>query len=114
MIRPRSDGPTRPSAGWRRLARVCETIGIVAFACFFFARLGLFFYYIRDRPLESRPSLGWTEPLGWGRYGSTREAANLWSLFLWNGIAFGVIAVGQGIRIYKLGEYPFENKTPRF
>lgn len=78
---------------------------MAAFACFFIARLGLFFYDIWDRPLEAQPSLGRTEHLGWGRYGSTRETANLSSLGWCNGVAFRVFAVGQGIRISKLGEH---------
>ena len=90
--------------GWRRLARACERIGATAFACLFTWQLILFFYYIWDRPLEPQPSLGRTVLLGWGRYGSLREAANLSRLMWWGFIAFGVVAVGQGIRIYKLGE----------
>jgi hypothetical protein len=114
MRAPRSDRATRLCNGWRRLAKACETIGVAAFACCFIARLGLFFYYIWHRPLGARPSLGWTEALGWGRYGSIHEAANLSSLWWGIGAAFGVIVAGQFVRIYKLGEHVFENKTQRF
>ena len=97
---------------WRRLARACQRIGVIAFACLFIGQLVLFFYYVWDRPLGAQPSLGWTVYLGWGRYGSVREAANL-SLLMWLGfIAFGVVAVGQGIRIYKLGENVFGRTIP--
>jgi hypothetical protein len=89
---------------WRRRARACEGIGATAFACLFTGRLTLFFYYIWDRPVGEERGLGWTIPLGWGRYGSVREATNLFSLDLGVIIAFGIIAVGFGIRQYKLGE----------
>ena len=99
---------TGPSADrWRRLARACEGIGATAFACLFTGRLILFFYYIWDRPVGAQPGLGWTIHLGWGRYGSVREAANLSSLMWWAFIAFAIIAVGSGIRLYKLGENIF-------
>jgi len=92
---------------WRRLARACERIGVIAFACLFTGQLILFYYYACDRPVGAQPSLGWTVHLGAGRYGSVREAANLSLLMWWGFIAFGVVAVGQGIRIYKLGENVF-------
>ena len=97
---------------WRRLARACERVGATASACLFTGQLILFFYYIWDRPLGAQPSLAWTVHLGWGRYGSVREAANLSSLMWWGFITLGIIAVGQGIRIYKLGENVFR-KTKR-
>jgi hypothetical protein len=85
---------------------------MIAFACLFAGQLILFFYYVWDRPLGAQPSLGRTVYLGWGRYGSVREAANLSSLMWWAFIAFGAIAVGQGIRIYKLGENAFGRTKP--
>ena len=88
-------------------------MGATAFAWLFTGLLVLFFYYVWDRPLGAQPNLEWTVHLGWGRYGSAREAANLSSL-MWRGfIAFGVVAVGQGIRVYKLGEDIF-GRTRRF
>jgi len=90
--------------GWRRMARACQNIGVTAFVCLFIGQLILFFYYVWDRPLGPQASLGWTVHLGWGRYGSLREAASISRLMWWGFIAFGVVAVGQGIRIYKLGE----------
>jgi hypothetical protein len=90
--------------GWRRLAKAGERIGATAFACWFIGQLILFFSYIWDRPLAAQPRLGWTVPLGWGRYGSVREAANLSWLMWWSFIALGIIAIGSGIRLYKLGE----------
>ena len=98
---------------WRRVAKGCERIGVIAFVCFFIGQLALFFYYAWGRPLGAQPSLGWTVYLGWGRWGSVREAANLSSLMWWDFIAFGVVAVGQGIRIYNLGE-DLLSKTARF
>ena len=92
---------------WRRLAKACEAIGMTAFICLFGGRLILFFYYIWDRPVGAQPGLGWTVHLGWGRYGSIGEAANLSWLMLWVFIAFGIIAIGSAIRIYKLGENVF-------
>jgi hypothetical protein len=92
---------------WSILAKVCETVGFIAFLSLFTAWLVLFFYYGWDRPVGPRPDSGWTEHLGWGRYGSRREAGHLFWL-LWYAIAaFGVIAVGKAVRIYKLGENVF-------
>jgi len=51
--------------------------------------------------------------LGWGRYGSVREATNLSSLMWAAFIAFGIITIGSGIRLYKLGENVFA-KTKQF
>jgi hypothetical protein len=95
---------------WRRLAKACEAIGMTAFVCLFGGRLILFFYYVWDRPVGAQPSAGWTEHLGWGRYGSIREATNLSWLFLSAALAFGIIAIGSAIRIYKLGENVFGNR----
>ena len=98
---------------WRRFAKACEGIGMTAFACLFTARLILFFYYIWDRPVGAQPGLAWTIHLGWGRYGSVREASNLSSLMWWGAIAFAIIFIGGAIRVYKLGENVF-GKTKQF
>jgi hypothetical protein len=77
------------------------------FACSFGGRLLLFFYYIWARPVGAQAGLGWTVHLGWGRYGSTREAVILSSLMWCAFIGFGIIAIGSAIRIYKLRENVF-------
>jgi hypothetical protein len=84
---------------------------MTAFICLSGWREVLFFYYIWDRPVGTQPGLGWTEPLGWGRYGSIREAANLFWLMLSGALAFGIMATGGAIRICKLGENVFSNRT---
>ena len=88
-------------------------IGMTTFICLFSAGQILFFYYIWDRPIGPQPDLGWTVPLGWGRYGSLREAANLSSLMLWALIPFATMFIGNAIRVYKLGENGF-GKTKQF
>ena len=98
---------------WRRLAKACELIGMITFICLFSAGQILFFYYIWDRPVGPQPDLGWTVPLGWGRYGSIREAANLSSFRWWLLIAYCIIMIRSAIRIYKLGENVF-GKTKQF
>src|SRR5438046_7225608 len=66
---------------WRRLAKVIEAIGTLGFMALFCARLTVFFDLIWDRPLGAQPARGWTEHLGWGRYGLPSEAATLNWLF---------------------------------
>ena len=88
-------------------------MGATAFVCLFCGYLILFCYYIWDRPVGAQQGLGWTIHLGWGRYGSVREAANLSLLLWWAFIAFGIIAIGNAIRVYKLGENVF-GKTNQF
>jgi len=72
----------------------------------FTGQLILFFYYIWDRPVGAQPGLGWTIHLGWGRYGSEREATNLSSLMWWGAIAFAILGVLIGVSVLQLNPSP--------
>ena len=94
---------------WKAMARCLEVVGATAFFSLFVSFFALVTYYASTRPLGPQPDHGWTSAMRWGAYGTPDEAAFVDSVLWWAVMSFGVIAIGMGIRIYKLGE----DLTPR-
>ena len=89
-------------AKWLRVTGIVCCIGVTV------AHFVLLDHYERQRPVIPRPEQGMTVALSWThpvRYGTQQDASRsqwLFELFL---PSFGLIAVGEFIRIYKLDDY---------
>ncbi|HEY4838020.1 MAG TPA: hypothetical protein VIH72_05410 [Candidatus Acidoferrales bacterium] len=94
---------------WRIAAKILQYGGGIAFIIMFIALTTLTVYYKATRPPQPKPEYGWTQGLSWtypGVYGTPKEESHLQSLFTWLALPFGLVVVGEGIRIRKLGVDP--------
>jgi hypothetical protein len=93
---------------WRVVAKFLQVIGVVCCIAFFVSHFALLAYYSGHRPRVPEPEHGWTVGLTWTHpvsYGSERDERRsqwLFGLFL---PSFGLIALGEMIKIYKLDDY---------
>jgi len=99
-----------PSAAnkWRVLSRILKVMGAAGFLATFALLLFLTGYYSAKRPHSPQPELGWTVPLTWTHptsYGTAREEGRLDWLHWWGLPCFGLIALGEAIKIYILNDY---------
>ena len=90
---------------WRRLVKALRVAGGVCCVVLFIAHFALLAYFSANRPQqphsESRftVALDWTHPT---RYGTVQDESLSQWLFELFFPCFGLIAVGEMIRIYKL------------
>ena len=60
------------------------------------------------RPPAPEPERGWTVGISWThptRYGTAQEEDRVLRLFFWFFPSFGLIALGEGIKMYVLDDY---------
>jgi|SRR5579863_3216806 hypothetical protein len=93
---------------WRILARLLQVIG--ATGCIFSVICGqvLTSYYSTKRPHTPEAERGWTISIEWTHppsYGTPQEANHVLWLFRLFFPCFGMIALGEAIKIYKLDDY---------
>jgi hypothetical protein len=93
---------------WRVLARVLKIVGAVGFVAVFVYSMALISYYSAKRPHVPQPERGWTVGLTWthpASYGTRQEESRLQWLAWWSVPLFGLMALGEAIKIYKLDDY---------
>ena len=93
---------------WGLLSKVLKTIGGVSCVLIFTCLLGVIVVYSSSRPHTPQPERGWTVGLTWTHptsYGTAQEERLLLWLHWWFFPAFGLIALGEAIKIYKLDDY---------
>jgi len=96
------------AARWRVLSRALKIIGVVGCFVTFGLPIGLARYYSTRRPHEPHPELGWTVGLTWTHppsYGTPEEENRLHGAFDWYFPFFGVILLGEAVKIYKLNDH---------
>ncbi|HEX3436683.1 MAG TPA: hypothetical protein VHT24_07930 [Pseudacidobacterium sp.] len=93
---------------WRSLAKWLRMVGIVCFAVSFLSWLALVeVYYPFKRPVLAQPERGWTIPLSWTHpplYGAAKDEKRIEWLFQMMLPGFGLVVLGELIKIYKLGD----------
>lgn len=65
-------------------------------------------FYGARRPHAPQPGHGWTVGLTWthpSSYGTAQEENRLQCLLRSFIYSFGLVALGEGIKVYKLGDY---------
>jgi hypothetical protein len=92
---------------WRIIYKMLRFAGFAGCATTFLLLTALTGYYSANRPHVPQPEREWTVQLYWSvappSYGTVAENELLLTVF-WSGIVFFlVIAIGEAIRIYKLG-----------
>jgi hypothetical protein len=99
---------TRAAQRWRVLSRALRVIGAVGFAVVFLWSALLISYYSAKRPHAPLPERGWTVGLEWTHptsFGTAQEENRLlWCSWLALPF-FGLVALGEIIKIYKLDDY---------
>jgi 4-hydroxybenzoate polyprenyltransferase len=93
---------------WRFLSRVLKLIGALSFILSFMYSMVLISYYSTKRPHVPQPERGWTVGLIWTHppsYGTAQEENRLQWLHWWLLPSFCLIALGEAVKIYKLGDY---------
>jgi hypothetical protein len=93
---------------WRALSRALRVIGAVGCIATFGCQMFLIGYYTDKRPHAPLPERGWSVGLNWTHplsYGTAQEANRLLWLQWWFFPFFGVIALSETIKIYKLKDY---------
>jgi hypothetical protein len=94
--------------GWTKLSNALRYV----WATVFFGGAVAFFafgqYANFERPHAPDSDKGWTVMIPWsyGAYGTTAERDLVLRWFNCQIYSFGIIAAGEAIRIYKLGENP--------
>jgi hypothetical protein len=94
--------------GWRILARILRIVGAVGYVVIFLYSIALISYYSAKRPHVPQPQRGWTVGLTWthpASYGTAQEESRLQWLRWWSVPLFGLIALGETIKIYMLDDY---------
>jgi hypothetical protein len=93
---------------WRVLARTTKIIGAMGFVVISLWLMLLISYYTAKRPHAPQPERGWTVGLEWTHpvsYGTKQEESRIlwlhWSVLPF----FGLVALGEIIKIYKLDDY---------
>jgi hypothetical protein len=101
---------------WRSLAKWLRVVGGIGGVGFFLSFLILVeVYYPSRRPEVSQPGKGyvtaltWTHPVRYGTGLDERRSQWLFNLFF---PAFGLIAAGELIKIYGLGDYSGLRRRP--
>jgi hypothetical protein len=98
----------RTAKKWRVLSLVLKVIGVVGCVVTFGFLMVLISYYSAKRPHAPQPERGWTVGLTWTHppsYGTVQEENRLFWLHWWFVPSFGLIALGEAIKIYKLDHY---------
>ena len=93
---------------WRLFARVLKVMGGAGFVLSFTYSLILTSYYSAKRPHVPQPERDWTISIEWTHppsYGTAEEANRVKLLFQLCLPFFGLIALGEAIKIYKLADY---------
>jgi hypothetical protein len=93
---------------WRAFASILRAIGSLGYVGIFASSMFLIAYYSDKRTHAPQPEPGWTVPLSWTHptsYGTAREEDRLQRLALWFIPSFGLIALGEAIKAYKLNDY---------
>ena len=93
---------------WRLVARALKAIGTIGFILSFACWLLLTSYYSAKRPHAPQTERGWTIVIEWTHppsYGTAREASRVQRLFLLFIPFFGLMALGEAIKTYKLNDY---------
>ena len=98
--------------GWILFSKILRYAGFTACALCFLGTNALAQYANFTRPHSPDTTKGWTVVIPWsyGAYGTRHEQERVMLFFNSFFFGFGVIALGEAIRIYKLGEYP--NRLP--
>ena len=107
---------TSGNESWRILARWLQITGVAFVIALFVAEAALLLYYSANRPDVPRPEQGLTVGLTWthpARYGTEQDERRSRLLFDLGFYSFGLIAAGEIIRIYKLGDYSGLRNRPR-
>lgn len=97
----------RTAKKWRVLSRVLKVIGVVGCVVTFGYLMFQITYYSATRPRAPQAERGWTVGLTWTHppsYGTAQEENHLFWLHWWFFPSFGLIALGEAIKIYKLDE----------
>ena len=92
---------------WRIIYKIVRLAGAAGCVSTFLLLVVLTGYYSANRPHVPQPEHGWTVRLNWSvappSYGTVAENELLLKVF-WSFLPFFlVIAIGEAIRIYKLG-----------
>ncbi|HXN98249.1 MAG TPA: hypothetical protein VN881_04200 [Candidatus Acidoferrales bacterium] len=98
----------RTAQKWRTLSRVLRVIGAVGFTATFAFLMFLTAYYSAKRPHTPQPERGWTVVLTWTHppsYGTAQEENRQQWLLWWAFPLFGLLALGEAIKIYKLDDH---------
>lgn len=98
----------RTAQKWRTLSRVLKFIGAVGFAATFTCFIFFTNYYSAKRPHTPQPERGWTVGLTWTHppsYGTAQEENRQQWLLWWAFPLFGLLALGEAIKIYKLDDF---------
>lgn len=101
---------------WRLIAKSLVIAGFVCCLAFFLAEAALIAYYSANRPDVPRQERGWTVDLSWThpmRYGTGQDEGSLQLLFDLGFYSFGLIAVGEAVKIYKLDDYSGIRTRPK-
>ena len=98
----------RAARQWRICARLLKIIGTLG--CFVTFGLSFFLiaYYSAKRPHDPQPERGWTVGLSWTHptsYGTAEDEGRLQWLSFWFIPSFGLIALGEATKAYKLNDY---------
>lgn len=97
-----------PQNRWRLLARLLKVIGATGYVLSFTYSLILTSYYSAKRPHVPQPERDWTISVEWTHppsYGTAKEANRFKLLFQLCLPFFGLIALGEAIKVYKLDDY---------
>jgi hypothetical protein len=95
-------------ANWRFVARLLRVIGVVCCIVFAISHFALLAYYSANRPRIPEPEhsltvgLTWTHPVAYGTDHEEKLSQWLFELFF---PSFGLIALGEMIKIYRLDDY---------
>jgi len=101
---------------WRRLAKALRITGAVCCVVLFIAHFAQLAYFSANRPQAPEPGLGFTVALNWThptRYGTVRDERLSQWLFELFFPAFGLIAVGEMVKVYKLKDYSGIRTRPK-
>jgi len=101
---------------WRSIAKWLRITGITCCIALTVSHFALLAYYAAHRPVVPRPEYGMTIGLRWThptRYGTAQDARRSQWLFELFFPSFGLIALGEMIRIYKLDDYSGIRTRPK-
>jgi len=98
---------------WRRIRTVLRYAGVAALVTDMALLWGTVAYYRSARPPSPHPEHGWVVRLNWSHtFGTASENNLLLWLFWWQFPFFGLIALGEAIRIYKIQRRPWDDSEP--
>ncbi len=103
---------------WQILARILKILGAVGCILCITSLLVLASLYSSKRPHAPQPDRGWTVGLSWTHppsYGTPQEENRLLLLHWLFLPSFGLVALGEAIKIYRLKDYSgLATKKPSF